>query len=312
LNGAHCPSLVQQFLIARFADSDERSCAYNAFAMNVEALRQPDPILVTELFPELRRSLLELLASLSAEEWNLRTSAPLWNVKDIALHLLGGDIGILSRKRDAFSPPGPSIGGWDDLVKFINDLNQTWLQATRRLSAPVVIDLLAHTGPQVESYFASLDPFALGDSVSWAGPGAAPVWLDLAREYTERWHHQQQIRDAASRPGLYEERLFAPVLDAFVRALPHTFRSIDAPAGTTVQLIIEGPGGNQWCLRKAATWELLVGSDSDAAAQVTLASQDAWKIFTRGFRGEDARKCARIAGNSELAQKVLEMVSVIA
>lgn len=280
--------------------------------MNAERLRQPSPVLVAELFPELRRNMIELFNSLSEEEWSLRTSAPLWNVKDVALHLLGGDIGILSRQRDAFSPPGPSIGGWDELVKFINDLNQKWLQATRRLSVRILIDLLAHTGPQVEAYFASLDLFALGDSVSWAGPGAAPVWLDLAREYTERWHHQQQIRDATSRPGLYEERLFAPALDAFVRALPHTFRSTDAPEGTTVQLVIEGPGGNQWCLRKAAAWELLVGCDSGAAAKVTLASKDAWKIFTRGLRGEDARKCASIQGNAQLAQNVLEMVSVIA
>ena len=125
--------------------------------MNVEALRRPDPILVTELFPELRCSLLELLASLSDDEWSLRTSAPLWSVKDVALHLLGGDIGILSRKRDAFSPPTPPLGGWQALVEFINDLNQTWLEAARRFSARVLIDLLAHTGPQVETYFASLD-----------------------------------------------------------------------------------------------------------------------------------------------------------
>ena len=111
--------------------------------------------------------------------------------------------------------------------------------------------------------------------MSWAGPGAAPVWLDLAREYSERWHHQQQIRDAASRPGLYDERLFAPVLDAFVRALPHTFRSADAPLGTTVQLIIEGPGGNQWCLRKAAAWELFVICAAAPLSQPTKSSQAA-------------------------------------
>src|SRR6185437_1239594 len=91
--------------------------------MDAERLRQPSPILVAELFPELRRKLIELLNSLYDEEWSLPTSARLWNVKDVALHLLGGDLGILSRKRDSFSPPGTSMGGWDELVKFINDLN---------------------------------------------------------------------------------------------------------------------------------------------------------------------------------------------
>lgn len=281
--------------------------------MNAQRLRQPGPIIVVELFPELRRNLLELLESLGDEEWNLPASARLWSVKDVALHLLGGDIGILSRKRDAFSPPGPPIGNWEELVKIINDLNQAWLQAARRLSTRVLSDLLAHLGPQVEAYFASLDPFAMGDSVSWAGSGPAPVWLDIAREYTERWHHQQQIRDAAGRSGLYEERLFAPVLDTFVRALPHTFRSVDAAPGTAVQLIIEGASGGQWCVRKtSADWELLLGRDSNAKAQVTIASEDAWKIFTRGLRGEEACKCVQMDGHPNLAHKVIEMVSVIA
>ncbi|HEX3202686.1 MAG TPA: hypothetical protein VHW42_12245 [Actinomycetes bacterium] len=39
------------------------------------------------------------------------------------------------------------------------------------------------------------------DPVSWVGPDPAPNWLDVAREYSERWTHQQQIRDAAEIPG---------------------------------------------------------------------------------------------------------------
>lgn len=281
--------------------------------MRVDSLREPQPILVCDLFPELRARLLDLLDGLSATEWNLPTSAAMWSVKDIALHLLAGDIGILSRKRDGFSQPGAALETWDDLVKFINALNQSWVEAARRLSTRVLCDLLAHLSPQVEAYFASLDPYALGDSVSWAGSGPAPVWLDIAREYTERWHHQQQIRDAAGRSGLYEERLFAPVLETFVRALPHTFRRVDAAPGTAVQLLIQGAAGGQWCVRKTSSaWELLLGTDSNAAARVTIASEDAWKIFTRGLRGDEARKRVGMEGNPKLAHKVIEMVSVIA
>ena len=276
-------------------------------------MKQPEPILVVELFPELRGHLLELLEGLSAEEWNLPTAARLWSVKDIALHLLGGDVGILSRKRDGFTQPGRSLEKWEDLVAFINELNQTWLQATGRLSPRVLCDLLAHTGPQAEAYFASLDPFALGDPVSWASGDAAPVWLDIAREYTERWHHQQQIRDAAGRPGLYAPRLFAPVLDAFVRALPHTFQDIAAAENTRVQLRLEGEAGGVWCLRKGAKgWELLVGEMEKPSAEVTLKSADAWKVFTRGLSGQQARERARIRGDESLGAKVLQTVSVIA
>jgi uncharacterized protein (TIGR03083 family) len=276
-------------------------------------MKTPAPILVADLFPEVRQHLLSLLGSLTAEDWLRPTAARKWNVKDVALHLLGGDIGNLSRRRDAYAPLGKAISGWDDLVAFINELNESWVAAARRISPRVLCDLLAHIGAQVDTYFMSLDPFAVGGEVSWAGSQPAPVWLDVAREYTERWHHQQQIRDATGRPGLYEPRLFAPVLDAFVRALQHTFRDVDAAEGTIVQVIISGPAGGEWAVRRTAgSWELLVGRSSGAAGETILAAEDAWKIFTRGIRGADAIRCAKINGNRALASKVVEMVSVIA
>jgi uncharacterized protein (TIGR03083 family) len=276
-------------------------------------MQSPEPILVAELFPEVRKQLLSMLSGFTEEEWGLPTAAKKWTVKDVALHLLGGDIGNLSRRRDSFTPFGKTISGWEDLVAFINQLNETWVVAARRMSPRVLCDLLAFTGPQMEDYFASLDPFALGTPVSWAGPQPAPQWLDIAREYTERWHHQQQIRDATKRPGLYEQRLFAPVLDAFVRALPYTFRSVEGAEGTCVQVTISGSGGGDWVLRRDANaWELLVGRAPDAVAQVGLDGADAWKIFTRGLRGEEAMRRAKIAGDTRLGARVLEMVSVIA
>src|SRR5437667_12691762 len=91
-------------------------------------------------------------------------------------------------------------------------------------SSIVRADLLSFTSPQVIAHFESLDPYATGDVVSWAGSDPAPVWLDLAREYTERWHHQQHIRDAVGKPGLKEPRFFVPVLETVVRVLPVTYR----------------------------------------------------------------------------------------
>ena len=276
-------------------------------------MNAPGPILVAPLFAEIRQHLLALLDGLSAEEWLLPTSAGKWNVKDVAAHILGGDIGNLSRRRDAHDSRGKPFSGWHELVAYINHINASWVDAAQRISPRLLCDLLAHVGRQADDYFMSLDPFALGGAVSWAGPERAPQWLDVAREYTERWHHQQQIRDATGRPGLYESRLFAPVLDTFVRALPQTFCDVAAPAGTTVQLTLSGQGGGEWALHRTdKSWELLVGRSETAAAQVTIAAENAWKIFTRGLRGDAARRCAEIRGDSQLGLKVLDTVSVIA
>lgn len=275
-------------------------------------MKEPGPIIVTELFPQILDELIRLLSSLSAEDWQKPTACPLWSVKDIALHLLGGDMSILSRKRDAYSTGGP-INNWRELVALINDINATWVKATRGLSPRLLCDLLRFTGTQVCEYFKSLDPFAIEGAVEWASDKPAPVWLDLAREYTERWHHQQQIRDAVSKPGLKEPLYFAPVLDAFVRALPRTYRDVRANEGALVALTISGESGGRWfILRENDLWTLYLDVAQEPAAEVVVDEDLAWRLFTKGVAKEEARKRVKITGDASLALKALDTVSVIA
>ena len=276
-------------------------------------MKRPGPILVADLYPEVRRALFALLTGLSPADWERPTVCASWSVKDVAAHLLAGDVGILSRLRDGYTA-GESPGEtYEEFVAFINRLNDSWVQATRRLSPRLLCDLLEFTGPPVEEFFASLDPYAAGVPVAWAGPASAPVWLDLAREYTERWHHQQQIRDAVGRPGLKEPRFFAPVLDAFVRALPHTFREVSAAEATTLQFSVRGDSGGDWFLvREAGQWELFLEADSKATAKVSLDQEDAWRLLTRGIRPDEARVRATTEGEEKFVARMLEMVSVIA
>jgi uncharacterized protein (TIGR03083 family) len=256
--------------------------------------------------------LLELLAGLSEEDWTRPTAASRWSVKDVAAHLLGGDVGILSRKRDAFRPPGAVIAAYTDLVDLINRLNAEWVLAARRMSPHLLCELLAYTGPQVEEYFSSLDPRAIGDPVSWAGPDPAPVWFDLAREFTERWHHQQQIRDATGKPPLYDPYFLSPVLDTFVRALPHNFRDASAHDGTVVRLEISGNAGGVWFLvRIGPTWQLAIESETEPSADMVLPQDTAWRMFTKGVDGEGARAQAVIRGEAELVSPIFRTISII-
>jgi uncharacterized protein (TIGR03083 family) len=275
-------------------------------------VRRVQPILVIDLFPQLLRALLELLYGLSPADWAKPTACALWSVKDVALHLLGDEVGILSRKRDAYSPSAAPLDGWDDLVAAVNHLNAVWVEATRRISPRLLCDLLQTVGEQSCAHFASLDPYALGGPVSWAGPEPAPVWLDLAREYTERWLHQQHIRDAVGKPGLKEPTFFAPVLDAFVRALPHTFRGVDAPEGTLVSLTISGDAGGVWSLlRERGAWTLYLDVE-EADADVIMDQELAWRLFTKGVGADNAVSQVVMTGDVSLGRKVLDTVSVIA
>ena len=275
-------------------------------------MRQLGPIMVIDLFPEILDELLSLLSGLSAEEWTKPTACPSWSVKDVALHLLGDDIGILSRQRDGFSSDLP-IQGWEELVALINTSNETWVQTTRGISSRLLCELLGFTGPKVHEYFCSLDPNAIGGPVSWAGPDPAPVWLDLAREYTERWHHQQHIRDAADRPGLKQPRFFAPVLDTFVRALPHSYRGVAAMGGTLVTLTIVGDSGNRWSLlREGERWKLYQEISRKPDVEVVMGEEIAWRAFTRGLSRNKVEAQAKILGDQPLGTKILDTVSIIA
>jgi uncharacterized protein (TIGR03083 family) len=275
---------------------------------------ESDVVVVTHLFPPERAALLQLLGSLDAEQWRAPTVCPGWSVKDVALHLLGDDIGLLSRRRDGVLPAGVPAGpaSWEELVASLDRLNQTWVEATRLVSPRLLCELLAFTGEATWRFLAGLDPLAAGERVSWAGPDPAPNWLDVAREYTERWTHQQQIRDAVGRPGLTEPRFMAPVLATFVHALPRAFAGVPAPPGTTVAVVIAGEQGGRWALtRTPEGWRLATGTLEAPAAQVTLDADTAWRRWTKGIGRDAARAAVSISGDRSLGLPVLDAVAII-
>src|SRR5918997_2750312 len=97
------------------------------------------PIDVLDLFAGERAALLDLLTGLSATEWAAPTVCAAWSVKDIALHLLGDDVGRLSWGRDGYTNPtfgGPDLdlGSWSGLITEIDRQNATWVEGTRRIS----------------------------------------------------------------------------------------------------------------------------------------------------------------------------------
>jgi len=272
--------------------------------------------MITNFFPQERKQLLELLSEFDAGDWEKPTICSGWTVKDIALHLLGDDIGYLSRTRDGYSNPffqSKDLHEWKSLVKNINEANELWVKATAHISPELLIDLLKLTSQLFYVYVQSLDPMATGDVVSWVGPYPAPVWLDTAREYTERWMHQQQIRDAVNKPGLKEKRFFHPVLDTFVRALPHTYKDVPVSDLTVLKFVVNGEAGDIWYLiGEANTWSLYKDVALHPTSVVTMDQETCWRLFTKGLSKNKAQEKTTIEGDQKLGEKLLETVSIIA
>jgi uncharacterized protein (TIGR03083 family) len=277
-------------------------------------MRAPGPILVTELFPKLNRELISLLGGLAPEDWQRPTTCSQWNVKDVAAHLLDTSLRRLALNRDAFfGVDAPKLDTERELVNFINEANNRWVQAARHLSPALLIDLLTLSEQQLFDFFKTLDPMAPAlFAVSWAGEKTSRVWFDVAREYTEKWHHQEQIREATGRAGLTSREYLFPVLDTFLRALPYAYRSVAASEGTLLAIEISGEAGGAWfLLRKRESWELLLDVREKARSAVRMPQEVAWKLLTKGISKSAAAQSLRVEGDARLGEPFLNMLCIV-
>jgi uncharacterized protein (TIGR03083 family) len=272
------------------------------------------PILTAHLFPKVDAMLLELLRSLTPEDWEKQTVSPKWKVKDVAAHLLDTPLRGLSIARDAYAAEKPKIHSSADLAAFINRLNHEGVTVYRRLSPAVLITLMEVAAKLLAELHASRDPDAIAPiGVSWAGEEKSANWFNTAREFTERWHHQQQIRLAVNKPGIMTPELYYPVLDCFLRALPFTYRNVSAKPGTLLQVDISGECGGSWYLYRAEqAWQLVEEPLGNKVSEIVIPQEIAWRIFTKGIDRDSALSQVKVVGDKALGLHILGMVSVVA
>lgn len=266
------------------------------------------------LFGQIENALVVLLNSLNEDEWNLPTVARQWTVRDVAAHLLDTSMRHTARVRDGYTAkPGVPIENNEDLVRYINTLNDGFVQLMRRFSTKQLLEWtsLAATSfvecIQVEELH-SPAPFA----VSWAGEQSSYNWFHIAREYTERWHHQQQIREATGKPGILNQKYGRPALEIFLRALPFTYQSIDAAKGTALQIAITGEAGFDCWLVKNDHWEITDSHSGTINASIQLPDATAWKLLTKSWREKEATARSIIEGDTALAIPFFSVVAVVA
>src|SRR5215472_9539482 len=276
------------------------------------------PIFTAHLFPKVHGMLLELLRSLSPEAWEKPTVSSKWKVKDVAAHLLDTALRGISIARDGCAAPAPNIDSPRAWGASIARLNEQGVTVYRGLIPAVLISLIEVACKQLAEFHAGRDPYAQAAfGVSWAGEEKSANGFDTAREYTERWHHQQQIRMAVERPGIrgagiLTPELYYPVLDCFMRALPFTYRAVSAAAGTAIRITVSGECGGTWNLRRGnRVWALTEREQDQPAAEAIIPQEIAWRIFTKGLDRASAESQVKFSGDSAFALPVLRMVSIV-
>ena len=271
------------------------------------------PILAAHLIREVDDKLIELLQSLTPDDWGTPTIAGQWKVKDVAAHLLDTHLRKLSICRDGYVSEAPTICSHTELVAYIDELNRRGVETYRRLSPELLISLTQVASRESSEFHESLDPFADAKfAVSWAGDEKSANWFDTARELTERWHHQQQIRMAVNRPGIMTPELYHPVLDCFMRALPFTYRTIHSKPRSLVQFHVTGECGGRWFLyRDDSSWHLITSPTGNLVAQTGIPQEIAWRIFTKGISAEAAKHQVTVTGDERVGLHILNMIAIV-
>jgi uncharacterized protein (TIGR03083 family) len=258
--------------------------------------------------------LVRFLEKLPAQDWLRPTVAGNWRVRDVIAHLIDVDLRRISAQRDGHHgpPPAEPIESYEGLVAFLNELNREWIRAAERLSSRVLLALVKDTGRMCAEVLEAVDPLSRAVyPVAWAGEIESLGWMDVGREFTEKWHHQQQIRDAVGAPLLLEETWTKPLFELSVRALPRAYAGVPGAVGTSVQVVIEGAGGGSWSVTCDGTsWSLHEGLRDRADATIHLSTDEAWRLFYNALT-PDQQAAIRVQGEERWARPLLAARSVM-
>ena len=266
------------------------------------------------LFRPTGDSLVALLRTLDAETWT-KTAVGTWQVRDVVAHLT--DIGMrrVAFHQDKHVPPPPpfAIASGADFVRFINHINADWVTAMRRVSTRQLTDMYERSVRELSAFVESLPEDAPGlFGVSWAGEMESAGWFDIGREYTEQWHHQAQIREAAGAGPMPDPAWLRALLLIALRGLPHAYRDVAAPDGTTVTLQISGESGGTWTLERAGGgWRLMDGALEAPTARAAMTDDAAWRLLFNQLTPEKAAAAIGVTGDRALTAPLLSARSIV-
>lgn len=263
-----------------------------------------------DLFEELKNELITLLETLDASEWEKETCLMGRSVKDLASHIMDTSLRRVSMGKDKYFAETPGDFSHDGLVRFIQEQNRKWIGATRRISPRLLIELLKVSERELISHLEDLNP--RGDAlfpVAWAGEEKySENWFDIAREYTEKWHHQMQIREVLGKEDkLYDRKLFRPIIEIFAVALPYTYNKYDGD-NFIIEVEIGGESGDSYFIEKKDGTSKMIDR-IECKNKVTILDKEFWKLVTNS---KDRNKIKiQISGDENLCNHLLNMVTVM-
>ncbi len=193
---------------------------------------------------------------------------------------------MISWLRDGFrGTSAPNDSDEQGFIDWLDDLQAGWVTAARRLSPRLLLELLEWSAKGFVEAMDAQDPSAIAADVSWASADPVPVWVDHARELTEKWIHRQQILQALDQPSDLRPDLARPVLEALRWAYPYRLGEHQSEAGAFVQIdIVDEQLGQQWRLvSNGESWEFDGSNPTVELASMSFSGEQAWRLLTNNY-----------------------------
>ncbi len=233
-----------------------------------------------ELLSDLQREredFVELISSLSGNDWNRPTQEKGWSVRDVVAHLVSNCCGEFDEafRRALRGDPAPVIPGdfndWNDAVVAsrrdwpVERLCQEYKQASAELLAIV------------EEWDADMEtPVRLLEAIP-----PRPFWLEARVLAIHHWVHGQDIRKAVRHPGGVSDERMRPVIEAYFDMMPFVFQAHRAEGlRLKVAFRLTGPGGGRW-LAEIEDGRCVVSRSEEGRADVTFRGTT-WNFYRVG------------------------------
>jgi uncharacterized protein (TIGR03083 family) len=245
----------------------------------------------------------ELGAGLDDTDWVRPTPCPGWDVAAQFAHIIGTESMLLGRPRpdDVDVDTGRPAHVRNDIGGF----NETWVAALAPLPRQEVLAQLS------EVLTARRQAIEAMTEEEFSAPANTPIGPADYRRFMQIrvfdcWVHEQDVRDAITRPGHEGGAVVEQTVDEIVRALGFIVgKRAAAPDGSSVTFELTGPVVRTIHIAvdgRAAVVDRLPGA---ATATIALGS----RLFTRLACGrvDPAEKLAEVhlAGDTDLGRRVV-------
>ena len=191
---------------------------------------------LVSLFEDVWGDTVALCADLTEEEWALPTDCPGWTVQDNVAHMIGTE-----RMLSGEQPEAPAVEGAPHVRNDIGKANEQWIASYRDQPGAAVLEAFRSVTAQ------RLDALRQLSAEDWdregftpEGPGPYRVFMEI--RVFDCWYHDQDIREAISRPGFLEGAVADLSLERIpTKALGYVVgKKAGAPAGSSVVFIVQG------------------------------------------------------------------------